>query len=72
MIAHTKLLIRIRRGGVVGLIYGSLILLDGDLALAGAAGVVVVHGVAGGHVVILVVGRHVVDSAVWVWIGEEL
>jgi hypothetical protein len=64
--AHTKNLVGIGGVGINGVLDGSLILLDGDLALACTAGVVVVGGDAGGGLG-GVFGRHV-DYVVW--IGE--
>jgi hypothetical protein len=56
---HTKNLVGVGSVGVDGVLDGSLVLLDGDLALAGTAGVVVVGGDAGGGLG-GVFGRHVV------------
>jgi hypothetical protein len=55
---HTENLVGIGSVGIDGVLDGGLVLLDGDLALAGAAGVVVVGGDASGGLG-GVFGRHV-------------
>jgi len=45
---HTKGLIRIRSSRINGIVYWRLVLLNGNLVLPGAAGVVVVFNIAGG------------------------
>ncbi len=45
---YTKGLIRIRRSRINGIVYWRLVLLNGNLVLPGAAGVVVVFNIAGG------------------------
>jgi hypothetical protein len=59
---HTKNLVGVGSVGVNGVLDGSIILLDGDLALASTAGVVVVGSDAGGGLG-GVLGRHV--DCVW-------
>ena len=57
---HTQGLVRVGGSRIDGVGYGGVVALDGDVALARAAFVVVVHGVScgdvtAGHVVLLLV-----------------
>ena len=57
--SFTKNLVGIGSVGINGVLDGSLVLLDGDLALASTAGVIIVGGNASGGLG-GVLGRHVV------------
>ena len=61
---HTELSVRVTTVGVLGRLNRRLVILNGDLGLAGAGLVVVVHGVAVGDLA----GAHDggVDVDVWV------
>lgn len=70
---HTKGLIRVRSSRINGIVHWRLVLLNGNLMLPSAAGVVVVCDIAGGNVtfdgvvlllVFVVCGRH---GAYLVW-----